>query len=289
MFGNKIKLVAAGLLVVVLMFAGAAGSVVLAQGPTPTVPPTGTSPTPPPTTGPKAGTTNTRVTLVDLFWQSLAKRLGITVATLQQAIRDAGKDALAEAVKQGLLTQKQADNLGSRLQNLNLGKNWIFPGLGGKGSGTPFTGRQGFMNGFMNGRRFGTQRGFAFGETRGFIGPDWVEAAAKALNMTPADVTKALQSGKTLADLAKSQNVDAAKVQSALADALKASLARAVTDGLMTADRANALKAQIDPSKINLSQPFLGMGFGMMQGLPGSVPGNQWRMPGGRGMMPFWR
>jgi hypothetical protein len=103
-------------------------------------------------------------------------------------------------------------------------------------------------------QQFAPRRGFALGEKRGFFGADTLEAAANALGMKPADVTSALRDGKTLADLAKEKNVDEAKVKTAIADAEKAALDRAVQDGLITKERADALKAKIDPSKIDLSR-----------------------------------
>jgi len=48
---------------------------------------------------------------MQLYWDALAKRLGIPVDKLQQAMQDARKDAANEAVKQGILTQPQADRI----------------------------------------------------------------------------------------------------------------------------------------------------------------------------------
>jgi hypothetical protein len=103
-------------------------------------------------------------------------------------------------------------------------------------------------------QQFATRRGFALREKRGFFGTDTLEAVANALGMKPADVTSALRSGKALTDLAKQQNVDEAKVKAAIADAEKAALDRAVKDGFITKERADALKAKIDPSKIDLNR-----------------------------------
>lgn len=210
---SKTKIIVAGALVFALFIAGAGGAVVLAQGPTPN----------PPTQGGRAG-------LGQLYLQALASRLGTTLDKLQQAMKDARTDAINNAVKQGLITQAQADKMLQRQQNAP-------PGTGA------------------------FQAGKAIGGIRGFFGPDALEAVAKTLNMSPADVTSALRGGKTLADLAKSQNVDPSKVQTAIADAEKAALDRAVKDGLMTQARADALKANIDPSKIDLSRPRFGLGL----------------------------
>lgn len=220
---SKTKIIVAGALVFALLAAGVGGAVVLAQGPTP-----GTN-------------------LGQLYLQALATRLGTTLSNLQQQMTGAHTDAINNAVKQGLITQAQADKMLQRLQNPPSGGNPPQPSKG-------------------------------FGAARGFFGADTLEAVATVLNMKPADVTTALRGGKTLADLAKSQGVDPSKVQSAIADAEKAALDRAVTDGLITQDRANTLKANIDPSKINLSRPFFGLGSA------GRAPFN-----GPGGLRPFGR
>lgn len=237
---NRKVLVVAGVAVIALLLAvGIAGTVVLAQGPTPTTPPA------------QQG----KSSLGQLYLQALAQRLGTTVDKLQQAAKDARTDAINQAVKQGLITQAQANRL---LQNQN-----AKPGIG------PFIGPPG--NGFGRGARRGFQNGMQFGKRVGFLGSDVLEAAANALNMQPADVTNALRSGKTLADLAKSQNVDPSKVQTAIANAIKSDIDRAAKDGLITQDRANMLKSQVDPTKIDLSRPYLG--FGAFHGIkPGGAP-----------------
>jgi hypothetical protein len=209
---GKTKIIVAGALVLALLALGVGGTVVLAQGPTPTPP------------------KSNRVGWGQLYMQALASRLGTTLANLQQAMTDARKDAINAAVQQGLITQTQADQMLQRLQN----------------PPTPQPGRVPF------------QLGRTFGIARGYFGADVIEAVAQVLGMQPADVTSALRSGKTLADLAKSQNVDPSKVLQAIADAEKAGIDRAVKDGLMTQTQADALKAKIDPSNINLSAPRWG-------------------------------
>lgn len=87
---SKTKIALASALVVALFVIGIGGSIALAQGPTPTPPKTG---------------------WMNLYWQALAGKLGVSVEKLQQAMQDARKDALNEAVKKGMLTQQQADRL----------------------------------------------------------------------------------------------------------------------------------------------------------------------------------
>lgn len=220
---RKAKIILAGALVTALLVAGVGGAVVLAQGPTPT---------------PGGG----RAALGQFYLQALASRLGTTLANLQQAMTGARTDAIDNAVKQGLITQAQADKMLQAQNNRPLG------GVG------PF---------FRGGQRLG--------QVQGFFGADVLEAVGKALNMTPADVVSALRSGKTLANLAQSQNVDPTVVQNAIANAEKSALDRAVADGLITPDQANQRKAAIDPSKINLSAPRLGF-FGRFNGKPRATP-----------------
>ena len=212
------KPIIATALVVMLLAAGLTTTVVLAQGPTPTPP---------------------RANLAQLFLQALANKFGVSVPTLQQNFADARKDALNQAVKQGLITQAQADKMLQRLQNAP--------------ATAPFN--------FRSGAKFGFQKGLAKGAVRGFLGPDVLEQVASSLNMKPADVTAALKAGKTLADLAKQQQVDEIKVKTAIVNAEKAALDRAVKDGLVTQAAADKRKANLDPNKIDLTKKLLGRGL----------------------------
>ncbi len=201
MFG-KTKWILAGLLVIALLALGVGSGIILAQGPTPTP----------------------SKTWMDLYQQSLAQKLGTTVEKLQQATTDARKDALAQAVKQGLLTQAQADRMSQRL-----------PGTGMPISNT--------VTSIANAR---------------------LDAAAKTLGLGTSDLTTALRGGKTLLDLAREKNVDVTKLRTAIADAEKAALDQAVKDGKMTQAQADALKANVKPENIDLNrkslggQPFMG-------------------------------
>ena len=213
---SKTKIVAASLLVVALLAVGIGGAIALAQGPT-TTPPQ------------KFG---------DLFNQVLAGKLGITVDKLTQTMTDARKEALAQAVKQGLLTQAQAD----RMQN-QLGKR-------------------------------GTQIDLATAS---------LDAAAKVLGMTSADLQTALKGGKTLLALATEKKADVTALRTAIANAQKAAIDQAVKDGKLTQAQADQMKANIKPENINLNRffPAMGPGRGMgpqqqppaPNGLPGNPPG----------------
>lgn len=186
---SKTKLILAGLLVVALLTVGIGGSVALAQGPTPSTPPK---------------------TWMDLYWQKLAQKLGTTVEKLQQAMQDARKEAAADGVKQGLLTQPQADRITGNVARVKIAN----AGL---------------------------------------------EAAAKTLGMTTAELTTALRNRKTLLDLAREKNVDVTRLRTAIADAEKAAIDQAVKDGKLTQAQADKLKANLKPENIDLTRGRWGM------------------------------
>jgi hypothetical protein len=213
---SKTQLFVVGALVVALLIAGIGATVVSAQGPMP------------PTSGGK--------TWMNLYWQTLAQKLGTTVEKLQQAMNDARTDAAKEGVKQGILTQAEADRM-----------------LGGMAGAT--------------------------------IANAGLDAAAKALGMSSADLTTTLRT-KSLLTLAQEKKVDAAALRTAMADAQKAAIDQAVKDGTLrvTQVQADAMKANLKPENIDLNRPF---GMGGRGGFPGTDGfGGKGMPPGGRGAMP---
>lgn len=66
-----------------------------------------------------------------------------------------------------------------------------------------------------------------------------LEAAAKALGITEEQLKTQLQDGKTLAEIAKAQNVDKQKVIDALVNEVKTRSAQAVKDGKITQAQAD--------------------------------------------------
>lgn len=189
---SKTKFIVAGVLVIALLAVGIGGTIAFAQGPTPT-----------------------GKTWADLYLQTLAQKLGTTVEKLQQAMTDARKDAADQGVKQGLLTQAQADRMLQRAQAAGAATTIANAGL---------------------------------------------DAAAKALGMSTADLTTTLKS-KTLLTLAQEKNVDVAKLRTAIADAQKAAIDQAVKDGTLrvTQAQADTLKANLKPENIDLNR----RGFGV--------------------------
>lgn len=223
----------------------ASQNLALAQAPaTPTPSPAA------PSTAPKSGPTATDVG--NAFWTQLAAKLGVSVDTLKADALQVRKDMLDQAVKDGRITQAQADQLKQKLDANGL----IAPIFIGGGPGGKFgLGPRGPNNGLRPGQGVGP-RGFGFGF--GF-GTAELEAVAKALNLSASDLTTQLRGGKTLADIAKAQNVDQGVVKQAIIDARKAQIEREVADGLITQAQATTLESRLTPDNIDLTRPFFSM------------------------------
>ncbi len=109
------------------------------------------------------------------------------------------------------------------------------------------------------------------------MGTTAFDAAAQKLGMTTQALMTELRNGKTLADVAKEKNVSTDDLKAAIVTAVNAQIDKAVTDGKLTKDQADKIKAQVD--KIDLTQSF---GMGMRKGW-GFGPGPN----GFRGIRPF--
>lgn len=99
------------------------------------------------------------------------------------------------------------------------------------------------------------------------LGTTELAAAAKALGMTTDELTTAMQSGTTLAQLATDKGVDLQKVQDAISAAhkeeMRTQINQAVTDGTMTQDKANWLLEGLDKGYLDGGPGF---GFGGRHG-----------------------
>jgi hypothetical protein len=111
------------------------------------------------------------------------------------------KDALAGLVKDGTITQAQADKVATTLDQK-------LP-----------------ERGFRQGLRFGAG----------------LDEVADILGITPAELRTQLRSGKTLAEIAKTKNISQATLVDKLVAAAKSSLAAEVKAGWLTQARADAI------------------------------------------------
>jgi hypothetical protein len=163
----------------------------------------------------------------------VAKAQGKDVAGLKSAIVDAAKADLDKAVADKKLTQSQADailsGLNARIDDLVNGQlrgHGRPGGLGGPGG-----------------------PGGPRGPGKPFMG-DKLAAEAKYLGLSESDLRTKLGNGQSLADAAKAQGKDLAGLESAIVDATKADLDKAVADKKLTQSQADAilsgLKAHVD-------------------------------------------
>jgi hypothetical protein len=161
---------------------------------------------------------------------AVAKAQKKDVTGLQDAVIAAEKADLDKAVADKKLTQSQADDVLTQLR-ARIGD---------------------LVNGQL---RFGARHG-GFPDRAGLgIGLD---AAAKYLGLTQAQLRQKLQSGQSLADVAKAQKKDVAGLEAALSAAAKSRLDKAVADKKLTQAQADdllsALKSHIDGA-VNAKPP----------------------------------
>jgi hypothetical protein len=167
------------------------------------------------------------------FLDDVAKRLNVTPAQLESAIKGAFLDRLNAAVKAGTLTQAQATQIEQRLQQ----------------TGTiPFFGPRALGGGL--GRFFFAPRGPTLRMRLGKGGA--LAAAAGYLGLTRAQLMKDLASGQTFAQIAKAQGKSLQGLESAVLAAFRSRLDSAVAAGRITKAQEqqllNGLSARIDRS-----------------------------------------
>ena len=111
-------------------------------------------------------------------------------------------------------------------------------------------------------------------EGRG-LGATELEAAAKVLGMSSADLSTALKDGKTLEELASAAGVDIQDVKDAInaahTEEMRAQIKQAVTDGKMTQAKADWLLEGLDKGFLD-DGPGFGLGHGGGRGGPGGQP-----------------
>ena len=113
------------------------------------------------------------------------------------------------------------------------------------------------------------------------LGTAELEAAAKVLNMTTDEVTAALESGKTLEQVAEDAGVDFAAVQEAIqaarATEMRTRIQQAVDEGTITQENADWLLEGLDKGFVGVPGGF---GFGGPHGpgpdhAPAALPTQQ--------------
>jgi polyhydroxyalkanoate synthesis regulator phasin len=157
------------------------------------------------------------------FVDKLAGILHLTPAATQDALKQAQLQTVDQMLKDGQITQQQADAMKARI---NAGQ--------GLGFGFGFGGRHGGFGGFKANRAL--MHSLTTAE---------LNAAAAALHMSTADLQSALKSGKSLSDLETQQKVSDSAVKSAMTSAAKGVLDNAVKTGTITQAQADAILSRV--------------------------------------------
>jgi polyhydroxyalkanoate synthesis regulator phasin len=145
-----------------------------------------------------------------------AKQLGVTPSALEDALREALKNRVDDAVEAGRLTEEQGKALKERIDARETPL--PFGGLGRWGLG-----------------HFGH-----FGHFRS------LDAAASYLDLTEAELRERLADGDTLAEVAKAEGKSVDGLVKALVAAATEKLDDAVADGRLTEERAAELKQGLE-------------------------------------------
>ncbi|HEX6391593.1 MAG TPA: hypothetical protein VFZ89_19165 [Solirubrobacteraceae bacterium] len=160
----------------------------------------------------------------DEYLNDVAKRLNVTPEKLREAMKGASLDQLEQAVKDGDLTQQQADRIKQKIE--------------ASGGEVPFLGGKGRVFGGGSERH---HFGFGFGVFRAEL-----EKVADYLGVSVADLRKELADGKSLTDVAKTENKDVDGLKKVITDAAKARLDKAVKDGDMTQKQADEIAKRLE-------------------------------------------
>jgi hypothetical protein len=177
------------------------------------------------------------------FLDRVAQKLGIDTSKLKDAITGARNDQVDEGVKNGDLTQKQADALKQRIANSPNGG--FGPGMGGRG----------FKGGF-GGPGFGP--GLAGAETK----------LADFLGITPDQLKTELRADKaTLATVAAAHGKSRDDLKKFVTDTAKSSLDTAVKNGDLTQKVEDTILQKLNDNLDKIVDSAFGHGFGM--GFPG--------------------
>jgi hypothetical protein len=183
------------------------------------------------------------------FRETIAGILGISVEEYDAAVEQAHEQVVGEALEEGWLTEDQAERMQERMEQ----------GFGARGMGKGLMGPRG---GFMG---------------RG--GESLIGMFAEELDMSVQDLFAELQDGKTLAEVASENGVDAQQVADAHLLQLEENLTQAVADGKITQNQADWMLQQATESvQDQLNNTWEDC---VPHGFPGGGrPGRMWSFPG---------
>ncbi|MCL5264020.1 MAG: hypothetical protein M1343_02290 [Chloroflexi bacterium] len=151
----------------------------------------------------------------DQFISKLATALGKSEQDTRNAIAQAEKDVVQDAVKSGKMTQSQADRINDRIDK----------------GGLPFFQRPGWAGHRPKDKEWMHRGPFirSQNDIAGFLG------------IQPADLRKELRQGKSLAQVAADHGKSRDDLKTFIVNDAKSKLDKAVTDGKLTQDKENAI------------------------------------------------
>lgn len=183
------------------------------------------------TAGPAASPTpqEQRGQRFERFLSALANNLHIDASTLRSALVKTEQDLVDEAVQQGRLNADQAARI----------KEGIAQRGGRLGIRGPLTERKPLHQAKRQG---------------------WLQGAATALGITPAELRQRLHAGTSLNQLAQELGKDPAAVKQAILQRIEARVDDAVKQGRLSAQRAQALKQRLPERLDRLMDRTFGSG-----------------------------
>jgi predicted DNA-binding protein (UPF0251 family) len=190
-----------------------------------------------------------------------AQQLGVTPSALEDALKQALKNRVDDAVEAGRLTQEQGNALKERIEAAE----------------APLV-----VSGFG---RLGRAHFGHFGHF-GHLGHfQRLEAAASFLDLTPAEIRQRLADGDTLAEIAKAEGKSVDGLVNALVAAATEKVDDAVADGRLTKEQAADLKRDLEervtalvngelrPPRFDFRGSGVERGFGFRLGGPWELQG----------------
>ncbi|GEA15332.1 MAG: hypothetical protein PWR22_26 [Moorella sp. (in: firmicutes)] len=156
--------------------------------------------------------------LKQLYLEKLAANLGIDVSRLQEAMKNAGQQAVEAAQASGLIDSDKAQKLQKALE-------------------------EGYWPGFGGFKRPAHGWGYKFGDE-----------IATALGITPQELRQEIQAGKTLEQIATEKGLTLAQLKEKLINEAKTQLDQAVASGKLTRDKADKILNNLE--QMDLSKFF---------------------------------
>ena len=195
-----------------------------------------------------ATSSTTKGQYYNLYLQNLSTNLGVSKDKLTQSMVQAQKDTIAQAVKDGKLTQAQADKLDTHVDAMAKKGIYGFTGLAAK------------HHAKMN-RNNSVLKG---------VMQQVTTAVASKLGISVDQLKSDLKSGQTLAQIAQSKNVSVADLKTAIVNTVKPTLDQAVKNGKLTQAQEDKVIQRIQNA--DFTKKGLGLGQHAHKGLKGSNP-----------------